>query len=150
MPTWVINLIAMGVTLSVQVAAIAFFLGKMKAYQEGNAKLVSVIQGFADERLRSMGERVGHLDNFTREAAQTFSSFDARLSELQSNTRDLPAFRERFAAFEAKSIAHDERMDMETQRTHTAIESLQRQVGSLAIHGGGRLVELPATQKGHP
>lgn len=148
MQTWVIQAISMGVALSVQVAAIAFFLGKMKAYQESNAALVNQIQSFADERLRNLATRVDSVDAFTREAAKSFTGFDARLSELSTNTRDLPAFRERFAAFEAKTMAHQERQESEGQRVHASIESLQRQVAALAVHGGGHLVELPPVKKG--
>lgn len=148
MQTWVIQAVSMGVALSVQVAAIAFFLGKMKAYQESNAALVDQIQKFADERLRGLTARVDSVDIFTREAAKSFTGVEARMSELSTNTRDLPAFRERFAAFEAKTLAHQDRQEGESQRIHSSIESLQRQVASLAVHGGGHLVELPAVKKG--
>lgn len=148
MQAWMFSALATLLALSVQVAAIAFFLGKMKAYQESNAALVTQIQNFADERLKGVSARVDAVDAFTREAAKTFSGFDARLSELSTNTRGLPAFRERFVAFEATSTSHMGRQDADSVRIHSSIESLQRQVASLAIHGGGQLVELPAVKKG--
>lgn len=148
MHPWMFQVLATLLAFSAQVAAIAFFLGKMKAYQESNAKLVDQIQKFADERLQTLTHRVETVDVFTREAAKTFSAFDARLSELSTNTRDLPAFRERFVAFEATSLAHQDRTEADNQRTHSSIESLQRQVAALAINGPGRLVEIPATKKG--
>lgn len=148
MHPWMIQVLATLLAFGAQVAAIAFFLGKMKAYQESNAKLVDQIQRFADERLQNLTTRVDTVDSFTREAAKTFSAFDARLSELSTNTRDLPNFRERFVAFEAASLAHQKRQDADSMRTHTSIESLQRQVASLATYGPGRIVEIPATKKG--
>lgn len=148
MPAWLIQIATMGIALAAQIAAIAFFLGKMKAYQESNAALVNQIQKFADERLRNLTTRVDSVDSFTREAAKSFTGFDARMSELTTNTRDLPTFRERFVAFEARTLAHQERQEADSARTHASIESLQRQVASLAVHGGGHLVELPATKKG--
>lgn len=148
MPAWIIQSITMGLALSVQVAGLAFFLGKMKAYQDSNAKLVKQMQDFDRERINALTARVDTVDAFSRDAEKSFSSIDVKLAELSSNTRELPAFRERFIAFEATSLEHLKRVDSENARTLTAIESLQRQVGSLAVHGGGRLVELPATKGG--
>lgn len=148
MPAWIIQSITMGLALSVQVAGLAFFLGKMKAYQDSNAKLVKQMQDFDRERINALTARVDTVDAFSRDAEKSFSSIDVKLSELSANTRELPAFRERFIAFEATSLEHLKRVDSENARTLTAIESLQRQVGSLAVHGGGRLVELPATKGG--
>lgn len=147
MQPWMLQVLATLLALAVQIAAISFFLGKMKAYQESNAKLVEQMQLFANERLTNLAGRVNAVDDFTRAAAASFTGFDARLSELQTNTRDLPQFRERFVAFESAAAVHRDRQDEDNKRTHASLESLQRQVGSLAVHGGGRLVELPATTK---
>lgn len=148
MPTWVIPLVSMVLALVAQVAGLAFFLGKMKAYQDSNTKLVEQIQSFGNERLATVTKTVGELSAITQKNSLEYAGIDGRLRELQTVTAGLPSFRERFIAFEAAAQVHHERQEADSARIHSAVESLQRQVGSLAVHGPGRLVEIPATKKG--
>ena len=43
--------------------------------------------------------------------------------------------------------AHQERVESDISRLNNGVEGMQRQIGQLAIHGPGQLVELPATKR---
>jgi len=142
---WVPVIVTIGLGLAglgVQGLLLAFFLGRMKAHQEGQAQLINAFQTFTERAIDSLTERMRRADDLTADANADRASLNARLKSLEQSTDGLPRFREEFAAFEAGTRGHQERVESDLSRLNSGMDSLQRQVAQLAIHGPGRLVEL--------
>ncbi len=139
-----ISLGALG--LGVQGLLLAFFLGRMKAHQEGQTVLVQTFQRFTEQAIVALTDRMAKVDSFTAESHASSATFAARLAAIEQATDGLPRFREEFAAFSATTKAHHERVEHDLGRLGSACDSLQRQVAQLAINGPGKLVEM-ASQK---
>lgn len=139
--------ITLGVAgLGVQGLLLAFFLGRMKAHQEGQAQLISAFQTFTEKAIDTLTDRMARADDLASAANADRAGLDARLKSVEQSTDGLPKFREDFAAFEATARAHHRRVEADLARIHSGMESLQRQVGQLAIHGPGRLVEMASSK----
>ena len=138
----VVTIVLGGLGLTVQGLLLAFFLGRMKAHQEGQAQLINAFQTFTERAIDSLTERMRRADDLTADANADRASLNARLKSLEQSTDGLPRFREEFAAFEAGTRGHQERVESDLARLNSGIDSLQRQVAQLAIHGPGRLVEI--------
>lgn len=130
----VISIVSVVIALGVQVAAFAYFTGKMKGANDALAAMVA--------RLLA---RVDMVEASRIEAAQEKGDLGARLEHVEKSTGKiaeigtaLTRLDERFQGFEKRS---DERAASE--RIH--LDSLSRQIANLATHGGGELIELPAT-----
>lgn len=137
--------IALGVLgLAIQGLLLAYFLGRMREHQAGQAALVGTFRDFTEKALDALSDRMSAMDKFASESGSHRAELSARLGAVEAKTNGLPALGERFAAFEAKSLAHQDRCESDLQRMSMALEGLQRQVGSLAIHGPGQLVDLGA------
>lgn len=130
--------------LGAQGLLVAFFLGRMKAHQEGQAALVGAFQNFTEKAISQLSARMEKVDAFTAESHASAATLAARLAGVEQSTDGLPRFREEFASFSAATKAHQGRVEHEMSRLGTGVDSLQRQVASLAIHGPGKLVELGA------
>jgi chromosome segregation ATPase len=128
--------------LGVQGLLLAFFLGRMKAHQEGQTALVAAFQNFTEKAISQLATRMEKVDAFTAESQADRATLTARVKGIEQNTDGLPLLREQFARHVARSEAHQERLEADLARANTGIESLQRQVAQLAIHGPGRLVEM--------
>ena len=145
MHPWVPVIVTIGLGLAglgVQGLLLAFFLGRMKAHQEGQAQLINAFQTFTERAIDSLTERMRRADDLTADANADWAGLNARLKSLEQATDGLPRFREEFAAFEATSRGHHDRVESDLDRLNSGMDSLQRQVAQLAIHGPGRLVEL--------
>lgn len=135
--------ISLGLTgLGIQGLLLAFFLGRMKAHQEGQSALVAAFQSFTEKAITQLGTRMEKVDAFTAESQADRATLTARVRGIEQNTEGLPMLREQFARHAAKAEAHQERMESDLVRANSGIESLQRQVAQLAIHGPGKLVEM--------
>ena len=135
--------IALGILgLTVQGFLLAYFLGRMKEHQAGQAQLVATFRDFTEKALNALGDRMGAMDKFAAESGAHRAELSSRLGALEAKTQTLPHLGERFAAFEAKSLAHQDRCEADLHRMSMALEGLQRQVATLAVHGPGQLVKL--------
>lgn len=135
--------IALGILgLTVQGFLLAYFLGRMKEHQAGQAQLVATFRDFTEKALDALGERMGAMDKFAAESGAHRAELSSRMGALEAKTQGLPQLGERFAAFEAKSLAHQDRTESDLQRMSMALEGVQRQLAQLAIHGPGQLVQL--------
>lgn len=128
--------------LGVQGLLLAFFLGRMKAHQESQATLVSTFQRFTERAIEALTSRMEKVDAFTAESHASAATLSARLGSVEQSTDGLPRFREEFAAFSASTKAHQVRVEHDLERMSAGVDSLQRQVAHLAIHGPGQLVEM--------
>lgn len=119
--------------IGVQLAAFAYFTGRMKGGQDATNALVSGL--------------ISRMDSFDRGAlsrAEEKGDLSARLDHVEKNTnavagmaKDLTRLDERFAGFERRASDRDE-----IYRTH--FDSIQRQIAALATGSAGTVVELPA------
>lgn len=139
----VVTIVLGALGLGVQGLLLAYFLGKMKEHQVGQAALISAFQKFTDQAITALTARMGAVDAFTAESKADRAHLSARLGGLEQATEGMPRFREEFAAHRAEASAHMKRMESDMNRVNMALEGLQRQVGNLATHGPGQLMELP-------
>lgn len=133
--------------LGIQGLLLAYFLGRMKEHQAGQAALVATFQRFTEGALEALTARMGSMDRFASDSSAGRAEMSARLSGLEQATDGMPKFREDFAEHRAEARAHMSQMRSDMQRVNMSLEGLQRQVGSLATHGPGRLIELPAESR---
>lgn len=139
------------VGLGIQGLLLAYFLGRMKEHQQGQAQLVQTFQRFTESALEALTTRMSAMDKFASESTAHRAELSARLGTVETQTEGMPRFREEFAEHRAEGRAFMRRMEGDMSRVNMALEGLQRQVGSLATHGAGKLIELPAERgKGAP
>lgn len=130
--------------LGIQGLVFAYFLGRMKEHQQGQAQLVQTFQRFTESALEALTTRMSAMDKFASDSTAHRSELAARLGAIEASAEGMPRFREEFAEHRAEARAHMRRMESDVARVNMALEGLQRQVGSLATHGPGKLIELPA------
>lgn len=150
MPPWlpvVVTIILGCIGLAIQAAVLAYFLGRMKQHQESQATLVATLQNFTAKAIDALANRLGAVDSFTAESKADRSALSARLTALERNTDGLQKLKEDFAGFMGGARAHQERVESDISRLNNGVEGMQRQIGQLAIHGPGQLVELPGTSR---
>ena len=150
MPPWlpvVVTIILGCIGLAIQAAVLAYFLGRMKQHQESQATLVATLQNFTAKAIDALTNRLGAVDSFTAESKADRSALSARLTALERNTDGLQKLKEDFAGFMGGARAHQERVESDISRLNNGVEGMQRQIGQLAIHGPGQLVELPGTPR---
>lgn len=150
MPPWlpvVVTIILGCIGLAIQAAVLAYFLGRMKQHQESQATLVATLQNFTAKAIDALTNRLGAVDSFTAESKADRSALSARLTALERNTDGLQKLKEDFAGFMGGARAHQERVESDISRLNNGVEGMQRQIGQLAIHGPGQLVELPGTSR---
>lgn len=150
MPPWlpvVVTILLGCIGLAIQAAVLAYFLGRMKQHQESQATLVATLQNFTAKAIDALTNRLGAVDSFTAESKADRSALSARLTALERNTDGLQKLKEDFAGFMGGARAHQERVESDISRLNNGIEGMQRQIGQLAIHGPGQLVELPGTAR---
>lgn len=148
MPPWlpvVVTILLGCIGLAIQAAVLAYFLGRMKQHQESQATLVATLQNFTAKAIDALTNRLGAVDSFTAESKADRSALSARLTALERNTDGLQKLKEDFAGFMGGARAHQERVESDISRLNNGVEGMQRQIGQLAIHGPGQLVELPGT-----
>lgn len=151
MQAWVpvvVTLVLGACGLGIQGLLLAYFLGRMKEHQQGQAALVSAFQKFTDQAISALTARMGAVDSFTAESRADRAKLSARLTSIENLTDGLPRLREDFAGHRAESTAHMKRMEDDMARVNRSLEGLQRQVANLAVHGPGQLVSLSADKKG--
>lgn len=150
MPPWlpvVVTIILGCIGLAIQAAVLAYFLGRMKQHQESQATLVATLQNFTAKAIDALTNRLGAVDSFTAESKADRSALSARLTALERNTDGLQKLKEDFAGFMGGARAHQERVESDISRLNNGVEGMQRQIGQLAIHGPGQLVELPGSAR---
>ena len=150
MPPWlpvVVTILLGCIGLAIQAAVLAYFLGRMKQHQESQATLVATLQNFTAKTIDALTNRLGAVDSFTAESKADRSALSARLTALERNTDGLQKLKEDFAGFMGGARAHQERVESDISRLNNGVEGMQRQIGQLAIHGPGQLVELPGTSR---
>lgn len=150
MPPWlpvVVTIVLGCIGLAIQAAVLAYFLGRMKQHQESQATLVATLQNFTAKAIDALTNRLGAVDSFTAESKADRSALSARLTALERNTDGLQKLKEDFAGFMGGARAHQERVESDISRLNNGVEGMQRQIGQLAIHGPGQLVELPGTSR---
>ena len=150
MPPWlpvVVTILLGCIGLAIQAAVLAYFLGRMKQHQESQATLVATLQNFTAKAIDALTNRLGAVDSFTAESKADRSALSARLTALERNTDGLQKLKEDFAGFMGGARAHQERVESDISRLNNGVEGMQRQIGQLAIHGPGQLVELPGNSR---
>jgi len=142
----VIVTIALGVVgLGIQGALLAFFIGRMKENQLGQAALVAAFQTFTAQTIAGLMDRMKIVDEVGAATIADRASINARLMGLERATEGMPQLREDFAAHRATSEAHQARVEAEIGRILQAQEGVQRQLQTLALRQPGKVLELPAT-----
>lgn len=143
---WIPVFLSLGFGLSgfvIQGLLFAYFLGRMKAQQEAQKDLVDTLKSFTSQALDGLNARMSKVDTFTSTASTERAGLSARLQNVEDKTAGLPAFREDFAGFSARTIAHQERLESDVSRVSDGVNSLQRQVANLATVGPGKLLKMP-------
>lgn len=141
----VVTLVLGVVGLGIQGLLLAYFLGRMKEHQSGQAQLVDTFQQFTQQALAALTTRMAALDSIASESKSDRAAITARLGGIEQSTDGLPRFREEFAAFRATATSHQERMESEVGRILQAQDGIQRQLQTLALRQPGKVHELPAT-----
>jgi hypothetical protein len=132
------------VGLAVQASLLAYFLGKMKEHQDSSAVLVQVFREFTQAAIDALVRRLDTVDEFSQGIRSDRAAFLVRLEGVERNTEGLQVLRETMAGFRATFEAAKERQEADAAHIARSLESLQRQMASLASGGGGRLVQLGA------
>lgn len=129
----VISIVVLLVGVAVQLAAFAYFTGRMKGGQDATNALVA-----------GLISRMDTFDKSSINRAEEKGDLSARLEHLERNTsalvgmgNDLARLDERFVGFERRANDRDEHYRI-------SLDSIQRQIGALATGAAGRVVELPA------
>lgn len=141
----VVTLVLGLVGLGIQGLLLAYFVGRMKEQQTGQAALVAAFQKFTEQAITALTARMGAVDAFTAESKSDRTNLATRLGALERLVEGLPQFREDFAAFRATSESHQGRVEAELGRILQAQEGQQRQLANLALRSPGDVIELPAT-----
>ena len=139
MPSWVPVIVG----LVLQALMLAYFLGRMKAQQEGQRELVDAFKKFAGDAIDRLTARADAADNATTEAVKERASLASRMRSVEQSTDGLPKFREEFAGFSAATTQRLTHIESELKRVAVASEGIQRQVANLALHGPGLVVRMP-------
>lgn len=129
--------------LGIQGLLLAYFIGRMKENQLGQAQLVETFQAFTTKTLDTLLSRMAGVDSVLSSAGADRASIHARLDNVERNTNGLQEDRQAFAAFRATSVAHQERTEAELARILQTQEGLQRQLANLALRQPGEIIELP-------
>lgn len=140
--TIVLGLIGLGL----QGLALAYFIGRMKENQAGQAALVEAFKAFTTKTLDALLLRMGAVDQVLSAAGADRAAIHQRLQGIERDTNGLQEDRQQFAAFRATSEAHQERTESELNRILQALEGQQRQLANLALRAPGDVVSLPATK----
>lgn len=136
------------VGLGIQGLALAYFIGRMKENQTGQAALVEAFKTFTTKTLDALLLRMGTVDSVLSAAGADRAAIHQRLQGIERDTEGLRDDREQFAAFRATTTAHQDRTEAELGRILQALEGQQRQLANLALRSPGDVVSLPATHKG--
>lgn len=125
-------------------AVVAFFLGKLRAEQTGNAALVAAFQSFTKDTIAALVARMHTFDEFASESSHDRATLAGRLLAVEKNTEGLPKHREDFIEHRTECRAAEKRTEAELSRMSNAVESVQRQIANLAMRGApSDVVELP-------
>lgn len=139
MPSWVSVIVG----LALQGLMLAYFLGRMKAQQEGQRELIDAFKAFATSAIDRLSSRADASDAATTEAVKERASLSSRVRAIELSTDGLPRFREDFIAFSSTSQTTMVHVEKEVKRLANACEGMQRQIANLAFHGTGQIVKLP-------
>lgn len=139
MPSWVPVIVG----LVLQALMLAYFLGRMKAQQEGQRELVETFKKFAGDAIDRLTARADAADLATTEAIRERASLSSRMRSVEQSTDGLPKFREEFAGFSGSTTQRLSHIESEMKRLAIASEGIQRQVANLALHGPGQVVRMP-------
>mgnify|MGYP007071569240 CR=1 FL=1 len=142
----VVTLVLGLVGLGIQGLLLAYFVGRMKEQQTGQAALVAAFQKFTEQAITALTARMGAVDSFTSESKSDRAAITARLGGIEKLVEGMPQFREEFAAHRATSDAHQQRVEAELHRILQAQEGQQRQLANLALRSPGDVVSLPAAK----
>lgn len=145
MPEWVpvIITVALGLAgLGVQALLLAYFLGRMKAQQEGAEALIATFRDFTRQAIAQLTERLDAVDEFATKSREHRAQLDARLGGVERNTEGLQGVRESMAALTATFTAHRERNESDMAHVNRSLEGVQRQLGNMMTGGAGKVLEL--------
>lgn len=134
------------VGLGIQGLLLAYFIGRMKENQMGQAQLVETFQTFTTKTIDALLIRMGAVDSVLSAAGADRAAIHQRLQGIEKDTNGLQADRKSFAAFQATTSAHQERTEAELSRILQALEGQQRQLANLALRAPGDIISLPATK----
>lgn len=132
--------------LGIQGLLLAYFVGRMKENQSGQAQQVEAFKAFTTKTLDALLLRMGAVDSVLSAAGADRAAIHQRLQGIERDTNGLQEDRQRFAAFEATTTAHQTRTEDELHRILQALEGQQRQLANLALRSPGDVVSLPATK----
>lgn len=142
----IVTLVLGLVGLGIQGLLLAYFVGRMKENQLGQAQLVETFQAFTTKTIDALLTRMAAVDGMLSAAGADRAGIHQRLQGIERDTNGLQDDRQAFAAFRATTEAHQERTEAELSRILMALEGQQRQLANLALRAPGEVVSLPATK----
>lgn len=142
----IVTIVLGAIGLGVQGLLLAYFIGRMKENQAGQAQLVETFQAFTTKTIDALLIRMGAVDGVLSAAGADRAAIHQRLQSIEKDTNGLQADRQAFAAFQATTTAHQERTEAELGRILQALEGQQRQLANLALRAPGDIVSLPAAK----
>ena len=137
--------------LGIQGAAMAFFLGKMRAEQTASAaasaanqaanrQLVDVFQAFTTKTVDAMLERLAEFDTMARDAAGARAALDQRLATVENAASGLAAVPLVLSEFKGEFNAHRQITERELAHVARNFDGVQRQLAELVRGGSGGVV----------
>lgn len=140
--------VALGlIGLSIQGMLFAYFVGRMKEAQVGQANLVKTFQEFTEKTIDALLTRMSDLDAMAAESRGDRSALNARLTAVERNTDGLQSLRESFAGHKASFDAHRERTESGLAQVQRQLDGIHRQLANIATGKLGEVIELAGKEK---
>lgn len=116
---------------------IAFFLGKMRATQDGFEKLFRAYQDFTAQTLAGLAARMAQLDRSGDASATDRARMNVRLDQLERGSGETRELRDELMKLSARAELHHRELDLGVARLRRSSAQMQRQIATLATGRAG-------------
>jgi hypothetical protein len=116
---------------------VAFFLGKLRATQDGFEKLFEAYQAFIGHTLATLGSRMSAFDAFGDASATDRARINVRLDQLERGAEETRSLRDEVMKLSARAEVQHRELGGEVSRLRRSTVQIQRQIASLATGRAG-------------
>ena len=137
---WFSALLSLGVALlgvGGNAVLVAFFLGKLRATQDGFEKLFGAYQEFIAHTLGALAARMSAFDASGDASATDRARINVRLDQLERGADDVRRLRDEVMKLSARGEIQHRELGGEVSRLRRSTVQIQRQIASLATGRAG-------------
>ena len=116
---------------------VAFFLGKLRAAQDGFEKLFRAYQEFTGHTLAALGARMSVMDASGDASATDRARINVRLDQLERGADEVRRIRDEVMKLSARADLQHRELGGEVGRLRRSTVQIQRQIASLATGRAG-------------